>query len=143
LKQDVSIISLEKDARVYRVAKMNIKRTPHAQQICCYNVDAVEWLKDSIDTFDYIFVDGRKREYGTYLELCADKLKKGGVIIFDDTFFTLEPIRNNTSKELYRILLGKRLLKFFNDFNAKFARDSRFVSYFLRISHGLTVGIKK
>jgi caffeoyl-CoA O-methyltransferase len=144
LRPGFEISTLEKDAHVYRIAKKNIRQSPYARSIRCHHTDAIAWLKRTNAIYDFIFVDGKKREYETYLDLCVNKLRSGGLIVFDDTFFT--PHERNgkrTAKAIYGILLEKRLVRYFEDFNAKFSRDPRFESYFVHVSHGLTVGMKR
>jgi|GEM_PF-3809743 len=144
LRPGFEISTLEKDAHVYKVAKKNIRQSPYARNIRCHHTDAITWLKHTDAIYDFIFVDGKKREYETYLDLCVTRLRSGGLIVFDDTFFTPhEKNGKRTAKAIYGMLLEKRLVRYFEDFNAKFSKDPRFESYFVHVSHGLTVGMKR
>lgn len=49
--------------------------------------DAIETLQTLESGYDLIFVDANKRQYPEYYELCLPLLRKGGLMVADDTLW--------------------------------------------------------
>lgn len=143
LEKKVSIVTIEKDKRVFHIARRNVENTPYAANITCINSDALLWLQNHIGTYDFIFVDGKKSEYHLYLKQCYSLLKKGGAIVFDDVLFSpTSHAEKNMMKQIYIMLIERRLVRYFTSFNRSIMRDSRFRAFFIPIENGLCAGIK-
>lgn len=83
--QDLKLISLEKNPENVRDAKENLKDfDDRVEIICC---DALDYLKNSKEKFDFIFLDGAKGQYYIYLPYLKQLLNSKGVLVADDILF--------------------------------------------------------
>ena len=105
---------------------------PRIEMIIC---DAREYLKKDTDTYDLIFVDANKREYAEYYKLLLPRLKKGGLLLADNTLWSghvLEP-----SEEASAQTRG------IQEFNDLVASDDSVEKTILPLRDGLTMIYKK
>jgi len=78
-------------------------------------------------TFDLVFIDADKKNYGLYLDLVVDKVKKGGIIIADNVLWSGKVIEDQMDTET----------KFIHDFNQKVKNDTRLEPLLLPVRDGL------
>lgn len=74
--------------------------------------NAVEIIPQLNYTFDIVFIDADKLNYGVYYDLILDKVRKGGYIILDNVLWSgkvAEEIKPNDKDTLYLDQLNKRL----------------------------------
>lgn len=89
LQADGKLISLEYGTEVLETyAKPNLKRSPYAQQVEFQQGYAAELIPELDYQFDLIFIDADKKNYLNYYHLCFDKLRRGGVILADNTLWS-------------------------------------------------------
>jgi len=95
--------------------------------------------KANIDGFDFIFIDGTKREYPLYYNESFDLLKKDGLILFDNVIF------NGNLLKLVNMEDGKNVegAKILHQFLSFISQDKRIVPIFLPIGDGILAGVKK
>ena len=79
-----TITTVEKNADFYVEALQNIKNLGCESQIKCVLADAGEFLKNTDQEFDFIFLDSAKVQYVKYLPDLKRVLTKGGLIFADD-----------------------------------------------------------
>jgi len=100
--------------------------------------DALQVLKNTdLNDLDLIFVDARKKDYISYLELVRNKLNAGGLIIFDNIFWH-GAVTGNPIKERY--LKSRDELQMFT---RSFLEDKQFVSTIVNVGDGLALGVKR
>ena len=112
-----------------------LEKSPFADKIRFYIVDAVELVPDLGVTFDLAFIDGDKRKYIEYYEMTLAHLSEGGYMIADNTLWdghVLEQPRNTDAQTIG--------IKAFNDLVAK---DERVEKVILPLRDGLTIIRKK
>lgn len=83
------LTTVELDKTRFEVAKSNFTRFALADRVEMFNVDALKYLQDAVDSgkkFDFVFLDGPKGQYVKYLPY-LDKLLVGGGIIFADNVY--------------------------------------------------------
>ena len=121
-------VELSKDNIVF--AKKNLN-----PGIALYEGDALDFLKDSKDLFDFVFVDARKKDYLKYFELLKPRLAAGAVIVFDNIFWHGVVTGESQSE---RFLKAKPALLSFLD---RFLADSDFDSTIISVGDGLATAV--
>ena len=81
------IDTLEKDEERYNIANENIKNKNLQDKITTYLCDAIDYLKTCDKKYDFIYLDGPKGQYITYLPLLTNLLKPNGIIFADNLNF--------------------------------------------------------
>jgi predicted O-methyltransferase YrrM len=88
------------------------------------------------DTFDLIFIDAVKEEYGDYLKLSLPRLRRGGVIIVDNLLWggqVAGEIRSPDQESSTNAL---------REFNKYFVNHPKLRAQVLSVGDGLGYGVK-
>lgn len=112
-----------------------LHRTKLKDKIHLHLGDALDIIPTLNFTFDLVFIDANKRNYLEYYHLIFDKVRKGGLIIADNTLWdgkVLEEVKDN-DKQTQGIL----------EFNTFIASDDRVEKVILPLRDGLTLIWKK
>ncbi len=83
----IRIDSVEIDQSRYRLAKDNVAKHNLLNRISLYNGDALEYIKNTNKTYDFIYLDGPKGQYINYLPHLMKILKINGIIFADNLYF--------------------------------------------------------
>jgi predicted O-methyltransferase YrrM len=128
------IISLEKDEKHHHQAQKNI------QDGRCELLfgDAREILQTRLQNqqFDMVFIDANKKAYPDYLTYACDHVKKGGIVVGDNTFLF------GAVFEAPDVVQKNAMASAMHKFNQTLFADTRFVSCILPTVEGLTVGYR-
>lgn len=81
----IDTIELSEDAA--RVARENFHRAGLEEKITLYQGDAAEILPTLEGSYDMIFLDAAKAQYGTFFPHCLRLLKKGGLLVSDNVLY--------------------------------------------------------
>ncbi len=133
------LITLEKRPDRAEVAKNLFEKHGYRPQVDVRVGDALRLLPDlqSEAPFDLVFIDADKVHYPDYLDWAHRLLRKGGVVIADNTFvYGALPNKTFISKVDQHTIQGVQNL------NRNIARDGRFKATLFPTSEGLTVGVK-
>lgn len=87
MPENGEIYTIEKVPARIEEARKNIGNSRHASKIHLEEGDAAEVLKslaDKGESFDFVFLDAAKAQYGVYLEHINRLLKRGGVLLTDN-----------------------------------------------------------
>lgn len=112
-----------------------------------FNMQSVELIKDDAFSFidndnslyDLIFVDAGKNDYSKYLDIVKNKIKTGGLLICDNTFFNGNVVKDE-SDIIKRHKKPADLMKSFNNYLA----DMKcFETNYYMIGDGMSLSIKK
>ncbi len=87
-----------------------------------------------VGSFDFIFIDADKSAYLLYYELALTLLKRGGLMMLDNTLFKGEVV--NSGNESKRVQVLRAL-------NEKLWNDERITLSFLPLSDGVTFALKR
>ena len=94
--------------------------------------DALNLMNDYADNyFDLIFIDGNKRDYLSYYKIAIEKLKKGGIMLSDNTLWN--------GKIVDEKFLNDEQTKGVMQFNKHIKNDKRIEKVILPIRDGLTI----
>lgn len=87
LNGECDIISIERDEKMIRFAKENLKKYGLENKIKILEGDCLEHLENLDQKFDLIFMDAGKGHYNHFLPHCLRLLDKEGVLIADNVLF--------------------------------------------------------
>ena len=139
IPEDGKVITIEVDKVRFEIAKQNFAKTKFNHKITAVNADAIDYLKNlNIDhELDAVFIDGKKEDYCTHLELVYPLLRKDGLIIADNTFL-FDTVYNNTPSQ-YNTKRWKAMRKF----NLEMSNIQKYKSLIFPTDEGLSVAIKR
>ncbi|CDM64892.1 O-methyltransferase [Pyrinomonas methylaliphatogenes] len=83
-------------------------------------------------SFDLVFIDAAKREYGDYLDQSLRLLRPGGVVIVDNLLWKGQVAKDFQDEETQAL----------RDFNRRFVSDERLRAIVIPLGDGLGYGIK-
>ena len=124
------LTSIEVAKNHYGEAVKNVKEARLTDYVSIVNGDAETEFEKMSRPFDFIMQDSLKSLYPVMLEGCIKKLRKGGVMVADDTLFL------PTGKP-------EKLAVPTDNYNKLVFADSRLISYIVPIGDGLTISFKK
>ncbi|MFQ3307302.1 MAG: putative O-methyltransferase YrrM [Candidatus Midichloriaceae bacterium] len=139
LSENGRITTIENNKRHFDIAKRNFESLNFGKKVNLIHDDAKEYLKNStsLNTFDAVFIDGKKEDYPKYLKYVYPLIKKEGLIIADNTFLfgsVYDPrvqIKDN------------KMLEAMKSFNEKISDQRFFKTLIFPTNEGLTIAIKK
>ena len=139
LPEKAQLFTLDIDSARQEKAQELMQEDPAANKIQFISGPALESLKklaEEVATFDLIFIDADKAGYLNYLHWSSNNLKKGGLLIADNTFLFGavygEPERKQNEKSL----------QVMRQFNKELAKSGLYISTLIPTAEGLTVGIR-
>lgn len=125
------LVTVEINEDMVKIAKENIKKSGLEDKIEIVHSDAYEYLIESSDTFDFIFIDAAKGQYEKYFDEAIKLLNRDGIIVCDNVLFR-GMIANQELVKRRKITIVKRLRKFLKDIKD----DDRFYSSIVPIGDG-------
>lgn len=143
------IITIEKDKFRYNAAKKNLADCKYFSRVKFLHGDAITVIKNIKKKFDLIFIDGKKSEYKKYFKNCAQKVKKGGLIICDDILYfqkhkkeVKRELKKNNILSIAKFLISKKSNKKMAEFIEFIKKSPHFETFILSIGNGLSVSLK-
>ncbi|WP_085537538.1 O-methyltransferase [Massilibacteroides vaginae] len=108
-----------------------LSRSPDKEKVKVHFGDAMEIIPTLDETFDLIFIDADKRLYSDYYDLVFPKVRKGGLILADNTLWDGKVLEKPavSDKQTIGIL----------EFNDKIKNDPRVEKVILPLRDGLTM----
>lgn len=88
--KDTKIYTIERNEKMYELAKINISSKSMNDKITLIEGDALEVLEknlENIGNIDLLFIDGAKSKYEDIFNIVSEKLLKGSIIIADNVLF--------------------------------------------------------
>jgi Predicted O-methyltransferase len=83
---EAEIVTIDRNPEMIELAKKNLAKYDHRQQITLKEGDAADVLKELSGSFDIVFMDSAKSKYVEFLPFALDLLSENGVILMDDIF---------------------------------------------------------
>ena len=135
LPADGHIYTLEKDEKRAAMAHENLRH----QKITLLTGDALETLSslNAKGPFDMVFIDADKLHYMHYLRWAEVHIRKGGLIVGDNTLL-FDTVWRNEPNDRVR----QTALQVMRDFNQRLADPDKYTGILLPTSDGMTVAIK-
>jgi predicted O-methyltransferase YrrM len=112
-----------------------IEGSPHGNKVCFHIGNALEEVPQLGEVFDFVFMDGDKRQYMEYYEMILQHTSPGALILADNTLWDGHVVD--------KAYLNDRQTVAINEFNAFVAADKRVEKLILPLRDGLTMIRKK
>ena len=126
------ITTIEKDKVVARAAEENFKRYNVTKNIRLLNDDVFSILPKLDEEYDMIFLDIYNGLYPEVMDECIRLLRKGGILIADDTLFPI------TKNKTFFLESNKKV----DVFNKKLSEREDMASILLPFDDGITLAVK-
>ncbi|MFW9944713.1 MAG: O-methyltransferase [Candidatus Sifarchaeia archaeon] len=127
-----TVTTLEMDPKVAEVARKNFEREGVADNIEIVIGDAYEILPGiASESYDVVFQDSTKRGYPLMLNDCLRILKKGGLLLVDDTLWPVTRSEEEWNESFAGIDKFNRMLV-----------ESKVESTILPLGEGCTIAVK-
>lgn len=112
-----------------------IEGSPHGDKVCFHIGNALEEVPQLGEVFDFVFMDGDKRQYMEYYEMILQHTSPRALILADNTLWDGHVVD--------KAYLNDRQTVAINAFNAFVAADKRVEKLILPLRDGLTMIRKK
>lgn len=130
------IVTIEIDDEMEYFIRKYFQESEYGHKIELKIGDALELMEAYKDNyFDLIFIDANKRDYCAYYDIAFDKLRKGGIILADNTLWNGKVVDEKFENDDQT----KGVMKF----NNHIKEDIRIEKVILPIRDGLTIIRKK
>lgn len=135
LTEKGKLISIDVNAELEELVRKYINKSDYKDVIEYIIADAKVVLPDLKESFDIVFIDADKENYGLYYDLIFDKVNVGGYIIADNVLWSGKVVEEKVKydKDTKAIL----------DFNTKVQTDPRVENVLFPIRDGLLIARKK
>lgn len=133
------ITTIERNEKMYEVAKNNILKAKLENEIDVIYKDALEAFDDIKDlTFDLIFIDAAKAQYTKFFEMYQQLLNPKGVIVCDNMLFhgLVDGDVSNQSRSV------RGLVRKLNNFHEYLLNNENYKTSIFNIGDGMAVSVK-
>lgn len=142
LPKNGKIYTIEKEDYNFHKAKRNFNKLENEleKNIISINGNGIDELEKLIEQniqCDMIFIDADKSNYFNYLKLSEKLVKKGGLIVADNTFLSGGVYSNYLPD---RVTLTTQ--KIMRQFNKELSNSTKYESIMLNTEEGLSIAIK-
>lgn len=131
------LFTIERDHECVRMAKKAFEECEVLDRVTLVEGDALEALRDLEGPFDLVFIDANKQAYPQYLDWAALNVRRGGLIVADNTLLGGHVAEPEKPEQLSRAQYTNM-----RAFNETIAHDERFFGTILPTDEGLTVAIR-
>ena len=112
-----------------------IEGSPYGDKVCFHIGNALEEVPQLGEVFDFVFMDGDKRQYMEYYEMILQHTSPGALILADNTLWDGHVVDKAYFNDKQTVAI--------NEFNAFVASDKRVEKLILPLRDGLTLIRKK
>lgn len=139
LPSDGHIYTINRDAKHIEMAKQNFKNCECASKITMLEGDAHKVLPTLAEKspFDMVFIDADKISYPKYLDWAEENIRKGGLIIADNTL-----LGGMVAEEKPPEGLAPTTWNNMRSFNKRLADTSKYNGVIIPTIQGLSVAVK-
>ena len=135
LSEDGEVHTIEIDDEMEDFIRNQFDQSILKDRIHLHIGDAFEVIPKLSGQFDLVFIDADKRDYCEYYNLVFDMVKKGGIILADNTLWNGKVLEEPYPNDKQTIGIIR--------FNEMIAKDKRIEKVILPLRDGLTVIYKK
>ncbi len=127
LQKDGKLTTLDVNEDLAYLPQKYFAQSEWASQIDFKLQDAKEFLKNSNETFDLIFIDADKENYPEYLQLVKPRMKSGSVLMIDNVLWYGKVLDEKGNKQTEQIKLVNKIV----------AEDADFENVILPLRDGI------
>ena len=127
LQKDGKLTTLDVNEDLAYIPKKYFAQSEFASQIEFRLENALDFLKNSSETFDLIFIDADKENYPEYLQLVKPRMKSGSVLMIDNVLWYGKVLDEKGNKQTEQIKLVNKLV----------AEDADFENVILPLRDGI------
>lgn len=131
LPDDGSLVTCDIDPKAEAVARSYFARSPHGRKIEVRMGPALETIAKLSGPLDLVFIDADKTSYAAYYDAVFPLLRKGALIIADNTLWSGKVLDPQTDDA--RAIVA---------YNAKVAADTRVTKVLLTVRDGMYFAMK-
>ncbi|MDA0781950.1 MAG: O-methyltransferase [Rickettsiales bacterium] len=139
LPEGGKLYALEKSKERAGICTRNFEKCNVADKITVIDGEALSNL-DKISShgqFDMVFIDADKANYCNYLDWAERNVRKGGLIIGDNTFLFGSVYGDNVRNQ------PEETIKIMQEFNSRLANIEKYSSIMIPTTEGMTVAVKE
>lgn len=126
LPDDGKLVTCDIDPEAEKIAKSFFARSPHGKKIDVRIAPALETIATLKGPLDLVFIDADKTSYAAYFDAVFPLVRKGGLIIADNTLWSGKVLDPQTD-DAHAIVA----------YNAKVAADTRVAKVLLTVRDGM------
>lgn len=134
LAKDGKLTTLDVNEDLAYIPQKYFAESEFANQIDFRLQDAKEFLKETDEVFDLVFIDADKENYVEYFKLIKPKVKSGSVIMFDNVLWYGKVLEENPKQASTQKI---------KELNELIAKDADFENLILPLRDGVNVLRKK
>jgi predicted O-methyltransferase YrrM len=134
LSKNGKITSLDINEDLAYLPQSFFKQSQFNHQIDFRLQNALEYLENSEEYFDLIFVDADKENYINYFEKLKPRLSPGAIVMFDNVLWYGKVLQDNPKQKSTQVI---------KELNEKIAQDTDFESLILPLRDGVHLLLKK
>ncbi len=134
LAENGKITTLDVNEELAYLPKKYFVESEFSEKIDFRLQDAKDFLKETEEVFDLVFIDADKENYVEYFKLIKPKVKSGSVIMFDNVLWYGKVLEENPKQE------STKKIKELND---SVAQDTDFENLILPLRDGVNLMRKK
>jgi len=140
LPSNGTLFTCDSSKERHKWAKNAFKTYPEYKKIKWITGPALETLPSlkSQNPFDMVFIDADKNNYGKYLTWAENNLRKGGIVVADNTFL-FGSVYDSSLHSEHSI----KTVEIIKNFNKRLSDSSQVTGAMIPTSEGLTIAIKK
>lgn len=133
LPDDGELVTCDIDPEAVAVARSFFERSPHGKKITVRLGDAIDTISGLAGgpPFDVVFLDADKERYSDYYELAIPMLRKGGILVADNTLWSGRVLAPSADTD--RAIVA---------FNRRVADDPRVESVLVTVRDGMMIARK-
>lgn len=139
LPEDGQLITLEMNPSHWEHAQLTFAASPAGRRVRSLKGDALELLAqiEGEAPFDMMFIDANKSGYSRYLDWAEKNVRKGGLIVGDNTFLWGGVWDKPTEREM-----GQNAVAAMKEFNQRLSDPARYDSTLIPTKEGMTIARK-
>lgn len=134
LDREGKITTLDVNEELAYLPKKYFAESEFSGQIDFQLKDAKDFLEETAEFFDFVFIDADKENYMTYFKLIKPHLESGAVILFDNVLWYGKVLEENPKKKATQII---------QELNEAVTKDTDFENLILPLRDGLHLIRKK
>ena len=134
LAENGKITTLDINEELSYLPKKYFAESDFAEKINFCLQDGREFLQNTDEMYDLVFIDGNKAAYVDYLNLIKSRLRSGGVVLFDNVLWYGKVLEENPKSKM-----TKRI----KELNEIVSKDGDFENLILPLRDGINLIRKK